>query len=386
MDVIGKICFWVGILCELIVSVSGYAFGGYHEPVIIVLGMLFFFLSICSHLEWKKNWKLYLLCAVVGLGYYYLQSSALILRILLILLAGRKQKAEQVIKFFFWGTLVIMIYAAVLSVLGLHNTVSLTQHFRHEEETRFCFGFFHPNGFSFFLFRTLTLGLYTYANRMKAWMMAVVAAVSAVLFWLSGSKMGMAADVCVILAFWMVRYLKTDRAEKNFYILGNVLMALEIIFIMGAMVFFAPSADIPLHGEGLWQVFNEITTGRLYFIHQTFLNYPIPLWGYKGFMEATEVGFVNALYNQGFVFLLAYVAVLFCLFYKMYQKKDMPALVLVLGFTFYALAEAFLPYFNKNGVWMLLIGWNLYRPETEKEAAGGFRRRLRQGIRKSGEQ
>lgn len=386
MDVIGKICFWVGILCELIVSVSGYAFGGYHEPVIIVLGMLFFFLSICSHLEWKKNWKLYLLCAVVGLGYYYLQSSALILRILLILLAGRKQKAEQVIKFFFWGTLVIMIYAAVLSVLGLHNTVSLTQHFRHEEETRFCFGFFHPNGFSFFLFRTLTLGLYTYANRMKAWMMAVVAAVSAVLFWLSGSKMGMAADVCVILAFWMVRYLKTDRAEKNFYILGNVLMALEIIFIMGAMVFFAPSADIPLHGEGLWQVFNEITTGRLYFIHQTFLNYPIPLWGYKGFMEATEVGFVNALYNQGFVFLLAYVAILFCLFYKMYQKKDMPALVLVLGFTFYALAEAFLPYFNKNGVWMLLIGWNLYRPETEKEAAGGFRRRLRQGIRKSGEQ
>lgn len=386
MDVIGKICFWVGILCELIVSVSGYAFGGYHEPVIIVLGMLFFFLSICSHLEWKKNWKLYLLCAVVGLGYYYLQSSALILRILLILLAGRKQKAEQVIKFFFWGTLVIMIYAAVLSVLGLHNTVSLTQHFRHEEETRFCFGFFHPNGFSFFLFRTLTLGLYTYANRMKAWMMAVVAAVSAVLFWLSGSKMGMAADVCVILAFWMVRYLKTDRAEKNFYILGNVLMALEIIFIMGAMVFFAPSADIPLHGEGLWQVFNEITTGRLYFIHQTFLNYPIPLWGYKGFMEATEVGFVNALYNQGLVFLLAYVAVLFCLFYKMYQKKDMPALVLVLGFTFYALAEAFLPYFNKNGVWMLLIGWNLYRPETEKEAAGGFRRRLRQGIRKSGEQ
>lgn len=386
MDVIGKICFWVGILCELIVSVSGYAFGGYHEPVIIVLGMLFFFLSICSHLEWKKNWKLYLLCAVVGLGYYYLQSSALILRILLILLAGRKQKAEQVIKFFFWGTLVIMIYAAVLSVLGLHNTVSLTQHFRHGEETRFCFGFFHPNGFSFFLFRTLTLGLYTYANRMKAWMMAVVAAVSAVLFWLSGSKMGMAADVCVILAFWMVRYLKTDRAEKNFYILGNVLMALEIIFIMGAMVFFAPSADIPLHGEGLWQVFNEITTGRLYFIHQTFLNYPIPLWGYKGFMEATEVGFVNALYNQGLVFLLAYVAILFCLFYKMYQKKDMPALVLVLGFTFYALAEAFLPYFNKNGVWMLLIGWNLYRPETEKEAAGAFRRRLRQRIRKSGEQ
>lgn len=386
MDVIGKICFWAGIFCELIVSVSGYAFGGYHESFIIVLGMLFFAISICSHLEWKKNWKLYLLCAAVGLGYYYLQSSALILRILLILLAGRKQKAERVIRFFFWGTLVIMLYTAVLSVFGLHNTVSLTQNFRHEEETRFCFGFFHPNGFSFFLFRTLTLGLYTYGKRMKPWIMMIVVAVSVILFWLSGSKMGMAAAVCVIAAFWIIRYLKTDQVEKKVYILGNVLMALEIVFIMGSMVFFVPSAEIPLAGEGLWQIFNEITTGRLYFIHQTFCNYLIPLWGYRDFMEATEVGFVNALYNQGLVFLLVYVVFLFCLFYKMYQKKDMPALVLILGFTLYAFAEAFLPYFNKNGIWMLCIGWNLHRAEVKNEIAGGFKQRLCQRIRKSGEQ
>lgn len=373
MDAIGKISFWAGILCELIVSVSGYAFGGYHEPAIIVLGMLFFSISICTHLDLKKNWKLYLLCAAVGLGYYYLHSSALILRILLILLAGREQKAEQVVKAFFWGTLVIMIYTAVLSMLGVHNTVSLTQNFRHEEETRYCFGFYHPNGFSFFLFRTLTMGLYTYGNKIKLWMLAAVVAVSGVLFWMSGSKMGMAAAFCVILAFWIVRYFKTDRARRNFYILGNALMALEVLFIMVSMVCFVPSAEYDLTGEGLWQVFNELTTGRLFFIHKTFLNYPVPLWGYRGFMEATEVGFVNALYNQGLVFLLIYLAALFYLFYRMYQKKDMPALVLILGFTLYALSEAFLPYFNKNGIWMLFIGWNLYQAGSGKEAAGEWK-------------
>lgn len=373
MDAIGKISFWAGILCELIVSVSGYAFGGYHEPAIIVFGMLFFSLSICTHLELKKNWKLYLLCAAVGLGYYFLHSSALILRILLILLAGREQKAEQVVRAFFWGTLIIMIYTAVLSMLGVHNTVSLTQNFRHEEETRYCFGFYHPNGFSFFLFRTLTMGLYTYGSRIKLWMLAVVVAVSGVLFWMSGSKMGMAAAFCVILAFWIVRYFKTDRARRNFYILGNALMALEVLFIMVSMVCFVPSAEYDLTGEGLWQVFNELTTGRLFFIHKTFLNYPIPLWGYRGFMEATEVGFVNALYNQGLVFLLIYLVALFYLFYRMYQKKDMPALVLILGFTLYALSEAFLPYFNKNGIWMLFIGWNLYQAGSGKEAAGEWK-------------
>lgn len=367
MDATGKITFWAGILCELIVSVSGYAFGGYHEPVIIIMGMLFFSISICMHPEWKRNWLLYLICAVVGLGYYYLQSSALILRILLILLAGREQKAEPVIKFFFWGTLVIMIYTAFLSVLGLHNTVSLTQHFRHEEETRYCFGFYHPNGFAFFLFRTLVLGLYTYGKQLKFWMMAVVASVSMILFWMAGSKMGLTAAVCVIMAFWLVRFLKTVQAQKKFYFLGNSLMALEVLFIMISMVCFVPSAEIDLTGVGFWQILNELTTGRLFFIHKTYLAYPIPLWGYQGFMEATEVGFVNALYNQGFIFLLVYFVALFYLFYRMYRKKDMPALVLILGFTLYAMAEAFLPYFNKNGIWMLFLGWSLYWVREGKE-------------------
>ncbi|MDE6744122.1 MAG: hypothetical protein K2J95_09615 [Lachnospiraceae bacterium] len=367
MDAIGKIAFWAGILCELIVSVSGYAYGGYHEPAIIVLGMLFFSISICMHLELKKNWKLYLICAVVGLGYYYLQSSALILRILLILLAGREQKAEQVIKCFFWGTLVIMICTAVLAALGLHNTLSLTQNFRHEEETRYCFGFYHPNGFAFFFFRTLVLGLYTYGKQLKLWMMAVVAAASMILFWMAGSKMGMTAAVCVIVAFWLVRYFKTDQTRKTFYFIGNVLMALEVLFLMVSMVCFVPSVEIALAGEGFWQILNELTTGRLFFIHKTFLEYPIPLWGYQGFMEATEVGFVNAMYNQGLVFLMVYLAALFYLFYRMYRKKDMSALVLILGFTLYAMAEAFLPYFNKNGIWMLFIGWNLYRAGPGKE-------------------
>lgn len=371
MDVIGKLCFWAGMLCELIVSVSGYAFGGYHEPVIIVMGMLFFALSICTHLELRKNWKLYLLCAVVGMGYYYLHASALILRILLALLAGREQKAERVIRFFFWGTLAIMIYTAVLSALGLHNTLSLTQHFRHEEETRYCFGFYHPNGFAFFLFRILVLGLYSYGSRLKLWMMAVIAAVAGAFFLMAGSKMGIAAACCVIIAFWLVRYLKTDRARRNFYLLGNVLMALEVMFIMFSMICFAPSAEHVLEGEGLWQVFNELTTGRLFFIHKTFLEYPIPLWGYQGFMEATEVGFVNALYNQGLIFLLLYLLALFYLFYKMYCRKDMPALVMILGFTLYALAEAFLPYFNKNGIWLLFLGWNLYRAAAKTVKDGG---------------
>lgn len=359
MDAIGKLAFWAGILCELIVSVSGYAFGGYGEPYIILLGMFFFSVSILTHLELKKNWKLYLVCALVGIGYYYLQSSALILRILLIVLAGRRQQPEQVIRFFFWGTLCIMLYTGILSALGLHNTVSLTQNFRHEEETRYCFGFFHPNGFSFFLFRTLVLGLYSYGSKLKVWIIMILSAAVMFLFVLAGSKMGIAAAFCVIIAYICIRYIKTDKQKRWLWYVGNCLMALELIFIMSSMVWFVPSEAEPNHGEGIWQIFNEVTTGRLFFAHETFTKYPVPLWGYQGFTEATEIGYVNALYNQGMIFLIGYLIVLFYVFYRMYRKKDMPALVMVLGFTFYAMAEAYLPYFNKNGIWMLLLGMGI---------------------------
>lgn len=372
MAAIGKAAFWAGMVCELLVSVSGYAFGGYHEPVIIVLGMIFFSISILSEPEWKKNWKLYLIGAAVGLGYYYLQSSALILRIILILLAGRKQKPEQVIKFFFWGTLGIMLVTAVLSGLGLHNTVSLTQNFRHEEETRYCFGFYHPNGFSFFLFRTMLLGLYSYGNRLPVWGFLSVFASAEFLLFLSGSKMGLVAGICVTAGFFLIRTLKTPKCRKWFYGIGIGLMVLEIFFLLVSMIWFQPSETIPNAGEGAWQFFNEITTGRLYFIHDTFVKYPIPLFGYQGFMEATEVGFVNALYNQGSIFIICYLIALFYAFHKKYRQKDMPALVLILGFTFYAMAEAFLPYFNKNGVWMMLLGMEKDKDIKGRSVCGGM--------------
>lgn len=369
MDAIGNLAFWAGILCELIVSVSGYAFGGYGEPYIIILGMLFFSISILTHLEFKKKWMLYLICALVGLGYYYLQSSALILRILLIILAGWRQDYKPVIRVFFWGTLAIMLFTCMLSAFGLHNTISLTQNFRHEEETRYCFGFFHPNGFSFFLFRTLVLGLYSYGSKLRLWTILIISAAVMPLFILAGSKMGVVAAVCVIIAYVWIRYLQTDKQRRWFFYLGNCLMILELICVLFSMIWFGPLKEI-CHGDaGLWHILNESTSGRLNFAYETFHKYPVPLWGYRGFTEATEVGFVNALYNQGLVFFLVYLVVLFYIFYRMYKKKDMPAQVLILGFTFYAMAEAYLPYFNKNGIWMLLLGIGI-REITDHEGTG----------------
>lgn len=375
-DAIGKnqiaeLFFWMAVVCELVVSFSGYAFGGYKEPWIIILGLGFSGLSILFSMDLKQEWKILAICGFVGLGFYWLQKTALILRIIMLLLAGRYANRRKVIGFFFWGTLTGMLYAGILAALGMHNSLSITQLFRQEVETRYCFGFYHPNGFSLFFFRMIAMGLYVYGEKMKNWLLAMVGIISLAIMALGASKAGIATLFLTFAGFFVIRIWKKEGWEKRLAITGAVLMVVEILFILGSMIWFCPSETIYGEGQGFWQLFNEITTGRLYKIHETFIQYPIPLWGYRGFMEATEVGFVNALYNQGIVFFILYLGALFYAFYRMYREKDMSALVVIMAFTLYAMAEAFLPYANKNGIWLFLIGWkqkeNISKIEQKEE-------------------
>jgi hypothetical protein len=58
----------------------------------------------------------------------------------------------------------------------------------------------------------------------------------------------------------------------------------------------------------------------------------------------------------------------------MHKAKDKCGMLLVLGFAFYALAESFLPYMNKNMIWIaavaylpLITGKETYIKKDEKE-------------------
>jgi len=348
-------CFYLGVLCELLVSVSGYAYGGYKEPWIIILGMLLFSVKILLTMHLRQDWPVFLGCAVFGLLCFCFQGSALVLRIALILLAGRDQQAKKVMKLFFFGTLAIMIITAVLSVLGLHNTMSLTQVFRNEPETRYCFGFFHPNGFSFFWMKVLALGFYCYYDRLKWWGYFISCSLGFGLFLLANSKTGIAGCILLMMGTIVIRYCHKTWVNQLIYYAGGILMASEIALVLITMYFFEAQPGTTA-GVGIWNVFNILTTGRFYFIHKTAMEVPLPWFGYQGFMEATEVGFVNALYNQGILFFGIYLVILVWIYRKMYQKKDSMGMLLIVVFTFYSLGEAFLPYVNKNVVLMLCIG------------------------------
>ncbi len=258
---ISDVLFWIGMVCELIVLPSGYAFGWYHEKVYIVVGMGCLALSILLVPEFKKNWKLYVLCGGYGLVCYYFQHSALMLRIALALLAGRRQKRDQVIRFFFYGTLLIVVYAAVMSLLGLHNTVVMTAQFRREEETRLCLGFYHPNSLSFFVYRIFILGCFL-LDRERKWKktcFVLLTVFCGILIFMTFSKMGILALTLTIF-MCVLKWLLPDKiAEKVLFGISIASAAVQIVMVLVFTFIPVPKPD-NVEQETLWDHLNSLTT------------------------------------------------------------------------------------------------------------------------------
>lgn len=355
---IGNFFFWLGMLMELTVSFSGHLFGGYHEYLIIVIGMACFAIKIALTMDIKKDFLLFLLCAIYGLICYKVQHSALILRIILILLAGRDQDAKKIVKLFFFGTLLTMIVTCILSCFGLYNSLYVVGLFRHTyDEVRYTFGFFNPNGFTLFLFRVMILGIYAYYDELKIWGIALIGILYMPFVYLSDSKTGMGIGLIAIVAFIISKLVKKEGTLKLIYILGNLFMIFEIGFSYFSMIFFDAKFNENGKPIGFWQPVNQyIMTGRFSNAQNTYLNYPLTFFGMAKGTETTEMDFVSSLYNYGIVFIILYCILLFALFYKMYKQKNKAAMVVIIVTTLYSLAESFLVYVNKNAVLMIGIG------------------------------
>ena len=355
---ISDIAFIAGVLCEILVMPSGFVELYYGQKYIILLGMAAFALSLLFSMDLKRDWKILIPVFAFGTLCYYFQKSALMLRLGLIIMAGRTQDKRKIIKFFFFGTAAWMLLAFVLSFFGMSGPLYLQLAFRHwEGEVRWCFGFLNPNGYAFFQIKLLTMGLYLYGDKMKLWVRGLVFAVGLVPLIMAVTKAGLAAYVLFSTVCLYLMYAKDkDKSLKLLWYGGVAMMVFEMLLIFTLGIFPYPEENVgQLHNY--WDLMNQITTGRLSNAREVLQNNVPPIMGSVGSAEAvSEIGFVDSLYREGVVFVAAYCVLLFVLLYRLYKQKDRYGMFMLLCFTFYTVAESFLPYANKNGVWLLLIG------------------------------
>ena len=113
--------------------------------------------------------------------------------------------------------------------------------------------------------------------------------------------------------------------------------------------------------RNLWDLMNEVTTGRLQKARDVLTSGMHTIMGQRGADAVNEIGFVDSLYREGIIFVVIYCVILFILLHRLYIEKNKYAIILLLCFTFYAIAESYLPYANKNAIWLLIIGMTVLK-------------------------
>ena len=358
---ISDIFFILGILCELYVMPSGYAFGWYHEKTFIAAGMACFCVSIIFSMNLKKDFPVFALLAAYGAICYRYQGTALVLRIILALLAGRDKNRDRTVKMFFAGSIFVILLAAVLSLLGIHNSVMQTGNTRSFTETRLTLGFYNPNGFALFVFRAYVLAVFLLITALKdkkkgVFIAAAVSLPFLILILLSHSKMAAAAFVAVFILTMICIGVKGKAADITAYAASLGAAILQVVLLIVFRFQLLPKMRFGKN-DTFFEKINSLTTGRLMMTKVLFKSaVPRPFGRPQGEMALTEMGFENSAFAQGYIFILLLLACIFWLSIRFYRKKDRAGLVVLSATTLYALAESYLAYFNKNSIWLMMIG------------------------------
>ena len=385
-EVYKKVIFMVflaGIICEFLVSFSGALVGGYKEPIIIVAGMGLFCLTSVLAYDYKsiftKQSIIELLVYIVVIAYsllcYKYQHSALLLRISLILISSRilikrenQNIVNTVLKVFFFGTGIVLLIFAILSALGMYGSLSVTQNFRHIAETRYCFGFFHPNGFSMFYLKFILLGLYLYSNKIKIWLLLVLSVFLSIPLFLSDSKMVL---LCYLFACGMSifsKLAKTKDISKLLFVL-SIFVICVIIAIVDATALIHQNFISSGNPHTLWDYLNDITSGRIYSMSKSFHSYDVNFLGFGNTLVTTENGYVNAMFSEGMIFVCIFIFASIWLLYRMYKEKNNIGIVVVTAVIISLFSESFMAYFNKNIVWMIIMGYVGSRSDSVEKSS-----------------
>ena len=109
-----------------------------------------------------KQWLVVAGVSLLTFIHYRLTGSNDLLRYAMFIFACRDYKPEKVIKFSFFVSLAGFLIIVLLSVLGVLGEISMTGDFGRSVgvETRFVFGFGHPNTFHGAFYSLLLMGLY----------------------------------------------------------------------------------------------------------------------------------------------------------------------------------------------------------------------------------
>lgn len=373
MERIGAICFWIGLMIELlIVVVEKSAYINPLESQLFRLTFLLFCIKIALTKYSTREWVTIFLFGAILFVSYLVNERDEAVRVVAFIAACKGMDIKKVMKVVFWTTFAGCVTLVILSVTGIYGAVSVAADYgRGGMEIRYTLGMGHPNALHCMLWLVVVLAVYCDADRMKWYHFAAFLMMDVVLYTLTASKTGVIVWALFVAAAFVMRYSKTCRENKGTYILGAAIVAGCIVFaMMGSHI--ENTYETP---DSLMHKLDKLLNGRYqscYAVEAARLEN----WKVFASPENTQyfdAGFVRLFYWYGIIPGILYIGMNFYLLYQSYRKKDFVLLVMIVSFSVYNLMEAhFISEYLLRNYLLVLLGYYWYQPFVDECRFEGY--------------
>ncbi len=289
-----------------------------------------------------------------------------LLRISMFVISCKGVNLKKAVNYFF--TVSFIGYAAIFvaALTGIYGNVSITDEFGRAvgTQTRYSFGFGHPNTVHgiFFALSMLLIYLLKDADRKKRTIAcSVILVLNILLFVFTDSKTGFFITIFMLIGL-IPSLLSDDEKPGIFYVIGAVISGLSVAL---SVVAAAISQYASENSDGIAAALDRIFTGRIISLYE---NTPahkgtLATWTLFGDSNSGEtyfdMGWVRLFYWYGIIPGVIVTVILFILLYRMYRQKDYDTFVMLVSMILYTMVEATFvsSYIGRN--FMLMI-WGAY--------------------------
>ena len=311
-----------------------------------------FLLTLLAVLMMKHDLKGWALIAVIlGIAAYsYVVSGKNdMLRLALFVMAARDVALKKTMKYAFYVCVVGFLLIALLSVPGILGTVAITDDYGRDIgiQTRYVFGFGHPNTLFSSCYAVLLMWLWIYGRKAGVLLYAAAIAAAVPILYITDSRTGMAVVVFTFMLAVFFRIFNKLSEKKWIYLLGAVVT--PILCIVSAILAagyaeggYAGGAMYP--GHMFWQL-DRMLNRRLSSIYyeasgRDAILSKWMLFSGRGRESYFDMGWVRLFYWYGIIPTAIISLAIMAVIYQSMKERDIWTVILVVSLGIYTLVEA----------------------------------------------
>lgn len=355
--------------CGIIFAYFGlnYVIEAFEIPTIIVA--LPFYALLCYKIIKTKYTKreigIGIILAMVAIIVSFQIREVTLITNLLILFSLKNIDIPKLLKPLLWSALAGCLLVFISSFADIGLDISITKDYgRGMVETRYCFGYPHPNPFHMYMVRLMSLFVGAYYEKIGWKHLLILSAFNLFIYSLSASR------TSVLCGFWLIFLVGVYRYGEKI-IITKMWKRMILVCFYGIIVLALISVLFWEKIPALTYI-NELLTGRIELASWAVQNTGFSLFGKRISNEfACDNGIINMLLSYGIVTSFIYTGMMGYLLVKS-QKWNEPFLTIILMVcVVYAFAEAvFLEKIFRN-IPMMYMSWLIFgRYPAKSESVG----------------